>query len=128
MEEWLRARMLAASSIIALVADRLDWGLRPQGEIKPAIALHLISNPPARRMTGKPTWRDARVQVDVEGNSPGEAIRLRRAVVDFAEGLRDVADGKKYRVFVIDDDTDTKPDAARIAHRAQVDLRISYQV
>ena len=128
MEEWLRAKMLASAGIAAIAGDHVDWGLRPAGDQMPGIGLTVISNPLARRMTGKPTWRDARVQADCWATTPREAIRLCRAIEDQFEGLRETVDGKKYRVFVIDADGKTEPDAARIAHRAQVDLRISYQV
>lgn len=128
MEEWLRAKMLASAGIAAIAGDHVDWGLRPAGDQMPGIELFVISDVPERRMAGNPTWHDARVQANCWGVTPGEAIRLRRAVAAFAEGLRATVDGKKYRVFVIDADGRTEPDAGRIAHRAQVDLRISYQV
>lgn len=128
MEEWLRTRLRGDAAVAAIVEQRSDWGMRPQGDPKPGIALHLISDIPARRMSGQPTWHDARVQVDCWGSTPGQAIRLRRAVASLFEGLRDLVDDKKYRTFVIDADGRTEPDAASIAHRAQVDLRVSYQI
>lgn len=128
MEEWLRAKALATSAIAAIVAGRIDWVTRPQGDTGAAIVLHLISDVPASRMTGPATWHDARVQADCWAANPSAAIQLRRAVVTAFEALRDEANGKKYRTFVIDADGKAERDAAGIDHRAQVDLRISYQV
>jgi len=127
MEEWLRAKALATSAISAIVAGRIDWETRPQGDSGAAIVLHLISDIPAAKMSGPATWHDARVQADCWADSPGAAVLLRRAFVTAFLALRDEADGKKYRTFVIDADGKAERDAAGIDHRAQVDLRISYQ-
>lgn len=133
MEEWLRAQMLATAGISDIAGNRVDWELRPQGDDAPAIVLHLISAVPELKMTGNPTWSDARVQVDCWAKTPGAAVRLRRAVVALSQGLRDVAAGKKYRVFVID--ADSKVEAQKgeasigaIDHRASVDLRVIHQL
>jgi hypothetical protein len=51
MEEALIARLLAAAPLTALVGNRINWGLRVQGEPLPALTLANVS--PGRSYTYK---------------------------------------------------------------------------
>jgi hypothetical protein len=127
MEEWLRAKLLATAAVTALSGQRIDWNIRPQGDGYPAVTLQLISAVRPGKMTGVSNWRDARVQIDCWARDVKTATLLRRAIADLTDGLRVTADGKKYRAFVIDESANPDSDAKGVVHRAQLDLRISYQ-
>nr|WP_157034194.1 DUF3168 domain-containing protein [Sphingomonas sp. Y57] len=127
MEEWLREQLLAAPGLAALVANRIDWGVRPTGDPYPGVALHLISDVPEIIMSGFSGWHDARVQADCWALSPGQSVLVGRQLVLAAQGIRQTVDGKKYRTFVIDANGHAEDDEGRIAHRTRVDLRVHYQ-
>ena len=82
----LRALMLADPKLSALVAGRVDWGERPQGDAMPAVVLTQISGGDVYHHKGRSNWRDARVQVDSFGADYASANATAEAVADLLSG------------------------------------------
>lgn len=131
MEEALRAKLLATAALAALVAKRVDWGLRPQGGELPAVALHVISDIADLTMKGASHWNTARIQADCWGRTFKAARDVGRVVAAPASagglhGFRGVLSGIRFRIFVLDRDTGTDTDTVGIIHKSQIDLRVLY--
>lgn len=81
MEAVLRARLIAAVSVSALVGTRIYWDDRPQSSALPAILLTVISDIRGQLLGG---WDmlEARVQADVLALSFAEKKALKEAVIE----------------------------------------------
>lgn len=77
MEAALRARIVGATA----AADRVYWVDRPQGTALPSITLQVISGDYPQTHEGMQVTRDPRVQMDVWGNSYGEAKGIMDAAI-----------------------------------------------
>lgn len=88
MEEALRAKLLAAAAISAIVANRVDWGLRPQGDPLPGMELFKVTGLPDMIMSGPSGLVFSRVQVNCWGRDFADAKLLRRAVDKELLGFR----------------------------------------
>lgn len=64
MQGALRARLIAAAPVTALVGTRVYWLTRPQGHLLPAITLQTVSGDLPQTMAGFQDTRTARVQMD----------------------------------------------------------------
>lgn len=81
METALRSRLLADGPVAALVGERVDWTVRPQGAPLPAIVLTLISDERAQDYKGFiGVWR-TRVQIDAYGADRAEVVAVREAAI-----------------------------------------------
>ena len=60
MEEALRARLLGAAGLTAIVDRRVDWGVRAQGAPMPAVTLNVITGAATMHMAGPDGWDRAR--------------------------------------------------------------------
>lgn len=80
MEEALRAYLLAQTAIANLVAARIHWGMRPQGEALPGIVLGVVSRLPVARHSGPAGLSEARIQIDAYGATYAQARGLARAL------------------------------------------------
>jgi hypothetical protein len=85
MEEDLRARLLAAVGVSALVGTRVDWSERPQGDALPSITLHMISPGRGYHHGGAQDLADTRVQVDCWGAELEDAHAVAAAVIPILE-------------------------------------------
>ena len=120
MEEALRAALLAASGVKALVADRIDWGLRP--DIVPSVRLQLVGKVPFYTYDGRDGLTPYRVQADCFGRRYGEAKLVARAVEAAIDGLTRPAFEARFLLGERDDqDTDA---AGQPLHRTSLDFRI----
>jgi len=81
MEGALRARLLAAAPVAALVGARIYWEDRPQGSVLPAITLSLPVDGRDQHMGGFQSVRDVQLQVDVWARSFAEKKALKEAVI-----------------------------------------------
>jgi hypothetical protein len=81
MEGALRARLLAAAPVAALVGDRVYWVDRPQAETLPAITLQIIDEPREQHMGGFQAMQSVVVQLDVWAASYSSAKALKEAVI-----------------------------------------------
>lgn len=109
MQGALRARLLAAVPVTALVGQRVTWMDRPQGSALPAVTLQTISDDRPQHMKGFQDYRATRVQVDVWAASYGSGRAVTEAVIaalapeaanssgvnfgrSFVEALRDLSE------------------------------------
>lgn len=81
METALRARLKDDAGVAALVANRIDWGVRTQNAALPAIVLTTVADQRDQHMAGFATYRPTRVQIDCYGKTKAEAASLREAVI-----------------------------------------------
>lgn len=124
MEEALRAYLLAATSVAALAAARVDWGLRPQGKVLPAVVLSAPDDRDDIVHDGPSGLVMTRVQIDCWARTAGEAKRLARAIRALLNGKRLETGGRKF-VFRLDaarelPDSDTEG----TLHRVSLDFRV----
>lgn len=88
MEEALRALLVGATSVTALVGTRINWGAHPQGDPWPGLVLNLVSGADGMTMQGPDHLNMGRVQIDCYADSYGEAKTVSRAVIDALNGYR----------------------------------------
>lgn len=81
METALRARMKDDAAVAAIVGSRIDWGVRPQGSILPAIVLTNVFDDRSQHMAGFIAARQTRVQIDCYAATKAAAVELREAVI-----------------------------------------------
>lgn len=77
----LRARLLAAAPITALVAQRAYWVDRPQASALPAITLQVINEPREQHFGGFESLQRMLVQVDGWATSYGQGLALKEAII-----------------------------------------------
>lgn len=80
-ESALRARLIAAPPVHAMVQDRVHWKARPQGGALPAIVLIMIHDSRPQHLDGFQSLRPTRIQADCYGRTYEEARELRDAVI-----------------------------------------------
>lgn len=81
--------LLADSGLSALVGTRVWTGRLPEGGAKPALCCHLISDVPETTHDSRGEELSmARVQVDVYGETAGDALAAMRALKARAHGAR----------------------------------------
>lgn len=102
----LRARLIAASPVTALVEQRIYWVDRPQASALPAVTLQTVTEDRPQHMQGFDGLDVSTVQMDVWGASyaqvqqikeaalaavipenTGNGVRFARAFVDFIRDL-----------------------------------------
>jgi hypothetical protein len=132
MEEAFRTHLLATAGLIAIVGDRINWGLRPQGSPIPDVSLHLISDLPDLTLSGATHWNKARVQADSRAVTYKTARDIGRffalpVAKGGLHGFRGTMSGIRFRLFVLDSDVTAENGTEGVVnHKSQVDLRILY--
>lgn len=118
MEEALIARLLAAPPLAALVGNRINWGLRVQGEPLPALTLTNIS--PGRSYTykGAAGLAGPRVQFDAYAADFLTAKALARALITVLEQPATVAGISFAPAFL---EAERGPDAEDLGGGARVE-------
>lgn len=81
MEGAVRARLLAAVPVTAIVGQRVYWEDRPQTSPLPAVVLQLPTDLREQHMGGFQGLLFARIQVNVLGTSFADKKRLKEAVI-----------------------------------------------
>lgn len=81
MQGALRARLLAAAPVTALVSTRVYWVTRPQTSALPAIVLQTMGDARPQHMKGFDDLRPARVQVETWALSYAAARAVKEAAV-----------------------------------------------
>jgi hypothetical protein len=81
MEVQLRARLLANSPVAAIVANRISWGVRPQGEAYPSLVLTVIDDPRPQTFKANIDVRSTLVQMDCYGITRAQVAALREAAI-----------------------------------------------
>lgn len=101
MQEALTARLLAAPTVAAIFSDRINWGVRPQGDPLPGAVLQVIY--PGRMYTqaGADGIGNPRLQVDVYAATAAQALAGARAIRDLLE-IPAIVDGIDFSISVQD--------------------------
>lgn len=122
MEEQLLQHLAGDAAVTALVADRIVWNARPQGEALPCIVLHRITGGRDYAMAGRTGLVESVVQIDCWGERWLSAKQVARAVVASLDGLAE----EPFQAAFIDAERDTMDadDDGREFHRTMVDTRI----
>ncbi len=76
----LRAAMIAAPAVTALVGQRIAAGILPEGEVRPYVTYSLVTGERIPSMTDSGLMRHARMQVNCWSQSYGEAKQIALAV------------------------------------------------
>lgn len=113
MEAALRARLLAAAPVTALVGQRVYWEDRPQGGALPDVTLAIINDERPQHMGGFQAFRPTDVQIDVRAASFAQKKALKEAVI---AGItpRQLGNGVKFdrasdvRARALNERTDTQ--------------------
>lgn len=127
MEEVLLAHLLEDFDVLALVADRIAWGLRPRGEALPAIVLTRVSGRREYVMGGAAGLTDSLVQVDCWAGTYDDAKFTARAVVT---ALHTLSTSPISRAFVEAERDNSelgdgpRRDGSEAFHRTSLDVRV----
>lgn len=78
--EVVRAALVAAAPVTALVSDRISEGPRAQGEPLPAVVLTVISRVATQHLQGDANLDEVRMQVDSLASTKTAAAELAAAV------------------------------------------------
>lgn len=123
MEEDLRALLLGAPAVAALVGLRVNFGRHPQGEPLPALVLTTVSDREGLTLDGPDGLQRARVQIDCWAASYGEAKHLSRAVRERLHGHA----GGGFRALILDGARDLgAPEAPGRPFRVSLDFLVTY--
>lgn len=76
----LRAAMIAAPAVTALVGQRIAAGILPEGEVRPYVTYSLVTGERIPSMTDSGLMRHARMQVNCWSPSYSEAKQIALAV------------------------------------------------
>lgn len=86
MEELIRSLLKGDAGVSALVAGRVNFGTRPQGQALPAIVLNTVSDIEGALIAAPDGLSRARIQVDCYAIDYGPAKLLSRAVKSVLHG------------------------------------------
>lgn len=121
----LRARLLAAAPVAALVANRIYWVEAPQDAALPRITLFTVDDMRPQNLSG---WdmRSARIQIDVWAASYSSSRAITEAIIA-AVTPAGVSNGVRFMRTMIDSirDTPERVDTTTI-YRSSADILVSY--
>lgn len=127
MEEALVDFMLRDAGLAALVATRINWQARPQGDALPSISLQRVSGVRDYAMQGPTGLVESRVQVDCWGSTYASALAVARSVRDLLSGVRRNLGSTQLQGAFIDSerhDFEKDGNAAEGFHRVSMDFQI----
>jgi hypothetical protein len=118
----LRARLIAAAPVTALVAQRVYWVDRPQASALPAITLQTITEDRPQNMAGFDGLDRSLVQLDVWGNSYAQVQQVKEAALA-AVIPANTANGIRFWRAFVDSIRDLGEQVeTQFIHRASIDL------
>ncbi len=124
----LRARLLAAAPVTALVAQRVYWVERPQASALPAVTLQTISDTRPQHMTNFDGLDVARVQVDVWGLSYSQVKAIAESVIN-AVVAQATSNGIRFDRAFIDSIRDLgERTETQFIHRTSIDMIFHHTV
>lgn len=127
MQGALRARLLAAAPVTALVAQRIYWVDRPQSAALPAIVLQTISDDRPQHLKGFNDLRETRVQMDVLGTTYAQVRAIAEAAIA-ATVPENTGNGIIFNRALVDGARDLgERTETQFIHRHSVDLLIWWQ-
>ncbi|KKW93872.1 tail completion protein gp17 [Sphingobium chungbukense] len=98
-------RLLTDPAVSCIVDQRVNWGLRPQGELLPAVTLQVVSDPRPVHLKGFDGARATRLQCDCWAETMMQALALARAVIAVLKNPATVS-GKKFGNALVDGQRD----------------------
>lgn len=118
----LRARLVAAAAVTALVGTRIYWVERPQASALPSITLQTIAEERPQHMAGLENMKVSRVQIDCWASSYAQAQALAEAVIA-AVVPENTSNGIVFHRTFIDSIRDLgERTETQFIHRASLDL------
>ncbi len=81
MEGALRARLVAAAPVAALVGARIYWTERPQASALPAVTLQVIDDEREQHMKGVQGMQSTLVQIDAWAATYASGKALKEAII-----------------------------------------------
>lgn len=122
----LRARLIAAAPVTALVGTRVYWVDRPQTSALPSITLQTISDDRPQHMKGFTGLNPARVQVDCWSSSHAQANDMAEKVIT-ALAPANTANGIKFERAFVDGKRDLgERIETQFIHRASIDFIVHH--
>ena len=122
----LRARLIAAAPVTALVGQRVYWVDRPQASALPAITLQTISEARRQHMKGFDGLDVSRVQIDCWATSYAQAQALQEAAIA-ATIDEHAGNGIRFARAFIDSIRDLGERVeTQFIHRASIDLIVHH--
>lgn len=122
----LRARLIAAAPVAALVGQRIYWVQRPQAAALPAITLQTISDDRPQHMKGLQELRASRVQLDVWAETYGSTRQVSEAAIA-ALLPEQTGNGIRFeRTFVAAVRDSGEQTGTTFVHRTTIDLIIHH--
>lgn len=106
MEESLTAYLLAFSGLTAIVGNRIQWAVRPQGSTLPQVVLHKIDGTPFYDDTGESQLFSARVQMDCWGRTYAESKNTARQIMARLSGAVFTQSGIVFQSVHCEDEQD----------------------
>lgn len=121
----LRARLLADTTVAAIVGTRVYWVQRPQKSPYPAVVLQVVSDGRPENLKGFDGARSTRVQADCYGTSYAASLDLARATIS-ALVEPTILSGKQFGRASVDRQLDLGETVAdgSFVHRQTVDFNI----
>jgi hypothetical protein len=127
MDFALRARLIAASPVRALVAQRVTWVQRPQASALPAITLQLVTDDRTQSFAGFDGLQPGYVQIDAWALSYVAAKALKEVIIATLVPAGE-QDGVRFtRGFVTARDLSEQTDTDFI-FRHSIDLTFHYSI
>jgi hypothetical protein len=125
MEGALRARLLAAAPVTALVGQRVAWIERPQADALPGITLQAVTDERAQSYSGFDGSQPGYVQIDVWAATYAQAKATKEAVIAALAPRATVAGIRFDRGFFSSRDLSEKTDTQFI-YRPSIDFTFYY--
>lgn len=115
-----RKRLTQDAGLKTIVGDRIDFGLRPQGENLPGISLSVISDPRPNHFQGRQELRQTRYQIDAFGLTADQVTRAAERCIEILE-VPATVDGVRWEkpLFEGPEDSGSQEDALFV-HRARL--------
>lgn len=133
MDEAIRDLLLGTAAITAIVARRVDWGVRPQGDALPSLTLERISGAAQMNMNAPSGWDVDRVQIDCWARTYKVAKDLSLILaspggpsepVGLLVGYRGEHLGVRLRTFVVARRSNSDSDSKGPVHRTSIDVMV----
>lgn len=125
MEAALRARLLAAAPVTAIVGQRVSWMDRPQGATLPAITLQIVTDDRTQNYGGFDGLQPGYVQVDLWATTYAAAKALKEAVIAALVPAGTQGNVRFTRAFVSAQDLSERTDTQFI-FRHSIDFTFHY--
>lgn len=130
IEQALVAELLDTAAVTALVSDRIDPGIRPEGSAFPSISLRRISGPVEYTLASQAPRASPRFQIDCWGSTYSSAKdvadTVRSALKTFSGTMGGVS-GVNVIAIWFENEIDLYEDESKVHHVA-MDIRMLHDL